>query len=391
MLPNILYLDSASGPTFRLSCCSPLPKGVRSHGRLGCQPSIGDPLIRQETILRAVASGALVLIASAVVAGLYLRHLDAPTGAAAQQVRIVDGMSARSIGARLEAGGIVRSGRWFELRARWQGVAARLEAGNYSLDGAHTTGQILDDLLEAPLELVRVTIPEGRTRQQTAALLAVAGLADSARFVALTQHEDLIRELGITAATLEGYLFPETYLFPLDVTEEQIVRHMVAQFFDVFTDSHFARLSAIDLSLHQAVTLASIVELEAVAASERPLIAAIFLRRLGFKRRLESCATVEFALGEHRTHLTNEDLKVKSPYNTYLHRGLPPGPIGNPGAASLLATVQPVADTEFLYFVSRGDGTHVFSRTNAEHVVAKREIRRKARAAAALTRASGVN
>lgn len=344
-----------------------------------------DKLIRVTTLL------AFALVTGAICAGMYVRHLDSPTGSPARQLQITDGMSARAIGTHLEAAGIIRSARWFELRARWRGVAARLEAGNYSLDGARSTGRILDDLLEAPLELVRVTIPEGRTRQQTAALLAAAGLADSSRFVATTEREDLIGELGITASTLEGYLFPETYLFPVTATEEQIVRHMVAQFFEVFTDSYFSRLSAIDMSLHQAVTLASIVELEAVAATERPLIAAIFLRRLGFNRRLESCATVEFALGEHKTHLTNEDLKVKSPYNTYRHRGLPPGPIGNPGAASLHATLYPVQDTNYLYFVARGDGTHIFSATNAQHEVAKREIRRKARAAAALDRASGVN
>lgn len=291
-------------------------------------------------------------------------------------------MTARAIGTRLQAMGVIRSARWFEAIARWRGVAGRLEAGNYALDGRHPTGRILNDLLEAPLELVRVTIPEGRTRTQTAALLAQAGLADSARFVAVTETEELIRDLGVAAPTLEGYLFPETYLLPQDITEERIARLMVAQFFEVFTDADFDRLSQVGLSLHQAVTLGSIVELEAVAAQERPLIAAIFLRRLGFNRRLESCATVEFALGEHRTHLTNQDLKVKSPYNTYMHRGLPPGPIGNPGAASLHATLHPVADTEYLYFVARGDGTHVFSRTNAEHVVAKRTIRRQARAAA---------
>lgn len=305
-------------------------------------------------------------------------------------MRIADGMSTRAIGVQLERLGIIRSARWFEVTARLRGVASRLEAGNYALDGSQTTRAILEDLLEAPLELVRVTIPEGLTRHQTAALLATAGLADSARFVAVTQQEELVRDLGVAAATLEGYLFPETYLFPVDITEEQIARHMVGQFFEVFTDRHFDSLAGIGLSMHQAVTLASIVELEAVAADERPLIAAIFLRRLGFNRRLESCATVEFALGQHKKHLTNEDLKVKSPYNTYQHRGLPPGPIGNPGAASLRASLHPVADTEFLYFVARGDGTHIFSRTNAEHEVAKRALRRQARAATTL-RSTGLN
>lgn len=340
-------------------------------------------MTRSDSYVRVATVVGLTLAVSVTGFGLYLRHLESPTGSEPQQVRIAHGASARAIGTRLQSLGIIRSARWFEARARLLDVASRLEAGNYSLDGRHPTGRILDDLLEAPLELVHVTIPEGLTRMQTAALLARAGLADSARFIAATGREDLIRDLGIVAPTLEGYLFPETYFFPREFTEEEIACHMVEQFFDIFTDGDFDRLGDIGLSLHQAVTLGSIVELEAVAAAERPLIAAIFLRRLGFDRRLESCATVEFALGVHKIHLTNEDLRVKSPYNTYLHRGLPPGPIGNPGAASLHATLYPVEDTEYLYFVARGDGTHVFSRTNAEHEVAKRTVRRQARAAAA--------
>ena len=126
--------------------------------------------------------------------------------------------------------------------------------------------------------------------------------------------------------------------------------------------------------MHQAVTLASIIEGEAQIAEERPIISAVFQRRLEFNRRLESCATVEYALGIHKKRLTHSDLQVDSPYNTYRHRGLPPGPIGNPGRASIMATLFP-ADTEYLYFVARGDGGHIFSLTNKEHERAKRDLR----------------
>lgn len=335
------------------------------------------------TLMRGAAVAALSVVAVAVGLRLAVAHVDDATGAAPRRVTIDEGMSATAIGDRLETLGLIRSARWFVALARWRDIAGQLEAGTYRLDGARTTSRLLDDLLEAPLELTRVTIPEGRTRHETAALLARAGLADSARFVEVTADPALARELGITAPTLEGYLFPETYLFPDDTTEEQIARHMVRQFFEVFSDAHFERLGQTGQTLHQAVTLASIVELEAVAPQERPLIAAIFLRRLALNRRLESCATIEFALGEHKARLTNEDLKVKSPYNTYQHRGLPPGPIGNPGEASLQATLYPVEQTEYLYFVARGDGTHIFSRTNVEHNAAKHRVRREARAAAA--------
>ena len=332
------------------------------------------PSIRRWLALAAVAAAA-----GAGAGAALLWHLGRPTGGPPVAVTIDAGMSARAIGIRLEAFGLVRSALFFEAAARYRGLAGRLEAGRYRLDGSRSLNQLLDDLLDAPLEMVRVTIPEGLTRRQTAGRLRAAGLADSARFVAATESPELIAELGVEAGTLEGYLFPETYFLPPDVTEEEIARHMVAEFFRVLDDSLAVRLPELGLSLHQAVTLASIVEGEAMVADERPVIAAIFHRRLGLNRRLESCATVEFALGVQKERLTNEDLQVVSPYNTYRHSGLPPGPICNPGRASLHAALHP-PQTDYFFFVARGDGTHEFSRTNREHEAAKRQIQIRRRA-----------
>ena len=332
------------------------------------------PSIRRWLVLAAVAAAA-----GAGAGAALLWHLGRPTGGPPVAVTIDAGMSARAIGVRLEAFGLVRSALFFEAAARYRGLAGRLEAGRYRLDGSRSLNQLLDDLLDAPLEMVRVTIPEGLTRLQTAGRLRAAGLADSARFVAATESPELIAELGVEAGTLEGYLFPETYFLPPDVTEEEIARHMVAEFFRVLDDSLAVRLPELGLSLHQAVTLASIVEGEAMVAEERPVIAAIFHRRLGLDRRLESCATVEFALGVQKERLTNEDLQVVSPYNTYRHSGLPPGPICNPGRASLHAALHP-PQTDYFFFVARGDGTHEFSRTNREHEAAKRQIQIRRRA-----------
>jgi len=338
---------------------------------------------------RAAAVAALALVV-ALAAGLLLGGviafalLDRPTGLnTAQTVRIEPGMGARQIGQRLQELGLIRSARLFEWSARLRRLDHRLEAGNYQLDGRASTGAILQHLLEAPLELTRVTVPEGLTCRETAALLQRQAVADSARFADLAASAALAAELGVPAPTLEGYLFPETYFLERDATEEDIVRRMVGQFYSVFADSLFRQLELLGMSLHEVVTLASIVELEAQAPQERATIAAIFHRRLRLNRRLESCATVEYALGVHKKRLTNADLRVPSPYNTYLHRGLPPGPIGNPGKASLLAALRP-PETEYLYFVARGDGTHEFSRTHREHEAAKRAIRleqrRRARA-----------
>lgn len=328
--------------------------------------------------------GRILAGAIAVAAGLALAaasgvsHLNSPTGGQEQTIRIQAGMSARHIGEKLAQHGLIRSALLFEWTARIRGLAAELEAGTYQVSGGETTAAILEDLLRAPLEMVRVTLPEGMTRHQTAQLLQRQGLADSSRFMALTEDTTLLRQLRVEAENLEGYLYPETYFLDHHATEEEIIRRIVAEFFSAFSDSLYVRLDSVGLSLHQVVTLASIVEREAVVAQERPVIASIFYRRLHFNRRLESCATVEFALGVHKKRLTNADLKVVSPYNTYAHRGLPPGPIGSPGRASIVAALYP-AQTEYLYFVARGDGTHSFSRTNREHEAAKRAVKREER------------
>ena len=283
------------------------------------------------------------------------------------------GMSARRIGALLEERGLIRSARVFEWATRLQGHSHQLEAGTYYLSGTSNVFGIIQNLLEAPVRFRRITIPEGLTRHEVAGLLHRNAGIDSSRFVALSQDSNLIRQLGIDAPTLEGYLFPETYFFDMETTEAKVIRLMVEEFHNVLADSLYRHLHRLGLSLHQVVILASIVEREARIETERPIISAVFQRRLAYNRRLESCATVEYALGVHKTRLTNADLQVDSPFNTYRHHGLPPGPIGNPGLASILAILYP-AETDYLYFVARGDGGHIFSRTNEEHERAKHSL-----------------
>ena len=291
-----------------------------------------------------------------------------------QNIHIQSGMTTRNIGELLEDRGLIRNAHFFEWVVRWQDLARRLEAGTYQLDGSHSTTSIVRELLQAPIQLQRTTIPEGLTRQEVAGLLQKHTTVDSASFVKLTEDPELIRQLGIKAPTLEGYLFPETYFLDAKANEREVIQLMVGEFHKVFADSLYPHLKKIGLTLHEAVTLASIVEGEAIVTDERPIIAAVFHKRLRLNRMLESCATVEYALGVHKKRLTNADLKVQSPFNTYLHRGLPPTPISNPGKASLLATLFPAA-TDYLYFVARGDGRHIFNHTHDEHKRAKRAIR----------------
>lgn len=329
----------------------------------------------QKRLRRARLVLVLCLLAAVLSAVVWAVQLNRPTGlTASRTVEVRNGMTAHAIGRLLQSEDLIRSARMFTLLVRMQDMGHQLKAGTYELDGTYSTNQIIHTLLHAPVRLRRVTIPEGLSRHAVAGLLQRQGLADSARFVQLTADPEFIYQLGLDRPDLEGFLFPETYFLEEHPTEESIIRRMVAQFHQVFDDTLRARLEHTGLDLIEAVILASIVEGEAAVPQERGIIASVFLRRLELNWRLQSCATVEYALGESRTHLTHADLQVDSPYNTYRHHGLPPGPIGNPGKAALMAVLYP-ANTDYLYFVARGDGTHIFSRTHQEHQRARHTVR----------------
>ena len=324
---------------------------------------------------RALLLGAAIGLVGAALPLGALWYLNQPTYEyPARQIHIPQGASARWIGQLLERENLIHNAHVFTWTVRFKGLGHQLKAGTYQLDGTGTTAVIAQSLLKAPIQTQPATIPEGLNRHQIAGQLQAAGVADSARFIAATEDPRLIRQLGVAAPTLEGYLFPETYFFDPDADERAIASLMVNQFHRVFTDSLRQQLEMRGLSLHQAVTLASIVEREAVAVEEQPIISGVFQRRLKLNRRLESCATINYALGTNNKRLTYADLEVDSPFNTYRHHGLPPGPISNPGRTALLAVLYP-SETEYLYFVSRGDGTHIFSRTNREHERAKRQVK----------------
>ncbi len=323
---------------------------------------------------------ALLLVAAIALVGVALPlggfwYLNQPTYEyPARTIHIPQGANARWIGQLLERENLIHNAHVFAWTVRLKGLGHQLKAGTYQLDGIRTTAAMVQSLLKAPIQTQPATIPEGLHRHQIAGQLQAAGAADSARFVAATEDPQLIRQLGVPASTLEGYLFPETYFFDPNADERAIASIMVNQFHRVFADSLRQRLKELDLSLHQAVTLASIVEREAVAVEEQPIISGVFQRRLKLNRRLESCATINYVLGANKKRLTYADLKVDSPFNTYRHHGLPPGPIGSPGRTALLAVLYP-EETDYLYFVARGDGTHIFSRTNKEHERAKRQVK----------------
>jgi UPF0755 protein len=254
----------------------------------------------------------------------------------------------------------------FRLLARLQGKDKQIQAGEYLLSADMPPGDILEVLVNGKVRLYKVTVPEGSTLKQIAAIVENAGLANRAAFLSTATDADFVREKGIDGETFEGYLFPETYFFPKNTAAREIITAMVDRFRSVFTEAWKKRAADIGLSVHQVLTLASIIEKETGAPSERPTISSVFHNRLRRGMRLQTDPTVIYGIDDFDGNLTRKHLATHTPYNTYLISGLPPGPIANPGRAAIEAALYP-ADTAYLYFVSKKDGTHQFSTTFADH------------------------
>ncbi len=301
----------------------------------------------------------------------------------AQPVTIVieSGTGTRELARRLASEGVINEPESLVRAARLTGTDRSLQAGRYRLPGGESILGVLARFVNGGTLDELVTIPEGLRAKQVAAIVAREAEVDSAAFMDLLTDPSFIASvLGGEPGSpdvqeplpdsLDGYLLPETYNIYYQMPAEEVVRLMVRHFTDLWNAELSAPARSLGMSRLEVVTLASIIEREAVAAEERPIISAVFHNRLKRGMRLESCATVLFALGRYKPRLYERDLQVDSPYNTYRIRGLPPGPIANAGAASLIAAVRPAEET-FLYFVARGDGTHTFSRTFQEHIRAK--------------------
>lgn len=279
----------------------------------------------------------------------------------------------RGIQAVLSKNGILADDVRFLLLARMTGTSSRLQAGEYLVPAGSTPLRILRQMERGEVLLHRVTIPEGKTMRQVAGILAAEQWIAPDRFLALATDPDFIASLGFKLDTLEGYLFPDTYsLARGTVTEEKIILMMSRRFQEVWKE--LAPEQSGSLNRHEVVTLASIVEKETGMAAERPLVARVFLNRLEKNMRLQSDPTVIYGLDDFDGELRRADLRAETPYNTYVVRGLPPGPICNPGRHAILAVLQP-ADAPYLYFVSKNNGSHHFSTTLGEHNRAVREYR----------------
>jgi UPF0755 protein len=306
----------------------------------------------------------------------------APAAEEASEVLFVveNGDSLGRIARRLEDTGLVRDARVVEWLARLRGLAESLQAGEYYLSAAARPAAILEQIASGRVATHAVSVPEGFTAVQIAARLEEAGLAVAADFEAVANDAAFAAELELPADRLEGYLFPETYRLPRGKTARAIAREMVEQFRRVWADLE-SGAERRGLEMHEVVTLASIVEKETGAESERALIASVFANRLARGMRLESDPTTIYGIPDFDGNLRRRGLEnPDNPYNTYRIPALPPGPIASPGRAALAAVVEP-AESEYLFFVSRNDGTHVFSKTYREHVnaVNRYQLRRSSK------------
>jgi UPF0755 protein len=316
----------------------------------------------------------LALVLTAVGIRTYLQSVPSPgemTRAVPTVVYIKPKTGVQDIALILREAGVIRSTWAFLALAYVQGSLKRLQSGEYEFDTGMTLLEILQKLEAGRVVTHQVTIPEGFNAEDIAKLLATERLADPERFLALVQDPSLAERLNVPANRLEGYLFPDTYRLTRGMTEEEILRVMVGRFQQALPRDFETQAARLRMDTHEIVTLASLIEKEAQLDAERPLIAAVFHNRLRRRMPLQSDPTAVYMVPRTQRRITASDLQRKTPYNTYLLPGLPPGPIANPGLASIRAALRP-ASVNYLYFVAKNDGSHHFSVTLEQHSQAVR-------------------
>lgn len=316
---------------------------------------------------------------------LLLAACDAPPGPAGQveRFRVPPGATFAQVLDTLDAHGLVGNRTLFTLRARLAGTDRAVHAGIYEAARGTPADSLLAMLAEGRSAQQRLTVPEGLTLLEFVDLAAEALELPAESLRAAAWDTALADRVGARNRSLEGYLHPDTYLLPADVSAREVVERMVVEFEATWDSSWNARLDTLRLSRGDIVALASIIEGEARVDDERAIIAGVYHNRLRIGMALQADPTVQYAIqlatGERKSRLFERDYRTPSPYNTYLHPGLPPGPVNSPGVASIRAALYP-ADVPYLYFVARPDGRHVFTATYREHLRAIREVRRPASA-----------
>ena len=296
-------------------------------------------------------------------------------------VLIPSGSSGRKIAEMLEAESVIRNKHLFMLLSRFYRSGKTMKAGEYQFTTAMLPTNVLKMLQDGKVYARSITIPEGYTARQIADALAERSF-DNAAFLAFVFNKQNAARFNILADSLEGYLFPSTYQITRETTAETLAQMMVEEFWKVMTPDLRQEIAQKGMTIHEVVTLASIVEEEAQVPEERELIAAVYRNRLRIGMKLDSDPTVIYGIPNFNGNLTRTDLQTDTPYNTYLRKGLPPGPIASPGKASILAAIRP-ANVKYLYFVAKNDGSHQFSTNYDDHKRAVRQFQRNRKKTAA--------
>ncbi len=313
----------------------------------------------------ALAAAAGVIVAAACLWFRAAAYVDRSQPAAATTFIVPRGTTLGDVSARLASAGILAHPVAFRILARLRNEEAGVQSGQFRFPAHQTSDEILQRLVSGSADALWVTFPEGFTARQIGARLAAGSLVTAAAFDRYAARTRLNVD-GTWTRSLEGYLFPSTYLVPVGAGPDRIARILTDQFFRELPANAASKARALGLDVPQVITIASLIEREAKADDERPLMAGVYYNRLRAGMPLEVDATIEYVFPEHHTVITRRDLEIDSPYNTYRHTGLPPTPIANPGKASIDAAFAPV-HSQYLYYVYKGNGHHAFAKTLEEH------------------------
>ncbi|MDF2927865.1 endolytic transglycosylase MltG [Anaerospora sp.] len=319
-----------------------------------------------------------VAVISFFIAGLLYGAAQPISFTSSEPVTIIikQGMSANEIAALLRQQGLIKNTTLFRMYVHWSGFSNSLQAGEYTFTPDMNMPKMITMLAKGEVSYSQITIPEGLTIEQIAALLESKQIANAAKFKAAAKdyqpfaYIDADTRVGYKP---EGFLFPDTYRVPRGIKEEELLQFMVSEFDRNFTPQMREKAKKQGLTIREVMILASLVEKEARIEKDRPVIAGVFLNRIRQAMPLQSCATIQYLLGYPKAELTIKDTEIPSPYNTYLNMGLPPGPIANAGTASIMAVLEP-ALTDYLYFVADNEGVHHFSKTYDEHLITIEQV-----------------
>tara|TARA_Y100001970_G_scaffold252343_1_gene326069 strand:+ start:723 stop:1757 length:1035 start_codon:yes stop_codon:yes gene_type:complete len=319
----------------------------------------------------------ILLVLVAIIVTIYLTILFWPQNNMTKSTKITinQGESLSNISKKLSNGGVIANEKVFEAATKIMGLEKSIKVGSFSFKNENVNRDIINLLVFGSPEVKRITILEGWNIKQISKHLSAKMGFDYNNLINIMNDNDFVNSLGILSDNLEGYLYPDTYYFFEGEEEKSVIKRLVREHRKFWSNENIDKLNSINLNKHEIVTLASIIEGEAIYDSERAIISAVYHNRLKKGMKLQADPTVQYIIDDGPRRLLNKDLRIKSPYNTYLFEGLPPGPINSPGFESLKAALYPEKN-DYFYFVAKGDGYHTFSKNEKQHKKAKRAFQR---------------